>query len=184
MTVDGFVGGPNGEMNWVNMDWTPDINQYVSNLISTADTVVLGRKLAEGFIPHWAAVAANPEDPETDAGKRFTNIDKLVFSKTLEPTDPPVRGWANTVVVNGDLVEEIRKLKSQDGQDIYVYGGASFVSALIKAALVDEFYLFINPVILGNGLTIFKEIAEKRDLTLVESKAFDCGVVLLNYRLT
>lgn len=99
-----------------------------------------------------------------------------VFTKTLEKSE-----WDNTVLAKGDLVDEITKLKKQDGKDIIAYGGATFVSALIKHGLIDEFHLFINPTAIGNGMSIFKELDNKQNLMLVKSTSFDCGIVVLNY---
>ena len=79
------------------------------------------------------------------------------------------------------MVDEINKLKKQDGKDIIAYGGATFVSALIKHGLIDEFHLFINPTAIGNGMSIFKELDNKQNLILVKSTSFDCGIVVLNY---
>lgn len=80
-------------------------------------------------------------------------------------------------------MDEITKLKKQDGNDIIAYGGATFVSALIKHGLIDEFHLFINPTAIGKGMTIFKDLDGKQNLTLVKSRSFDCGIVVLNYEL-
>lgn len=176
MTLDGYIGGPNGEMDWLTTAWTEDIIQYVGSIVEPVDTIVLGRKLAEGFIPYWASVAANPEHPEVAAGQKFTDTPKVVFTQTLHQSD-----WSNTVLATGDLVDEITKLKAQDGQDIYACGGATFVSALIKNGLIDEFHLFVNPIAIGNGLPIFNELDSKQDLTLIKSIAFDCGIVVLQY---
>ena len=90
-------------------------------------------------------------------------------------------GEMDTVLAKGNLVGEITKLKKQDGKDIIAYGGATFVSALIKHGLIDEFHLFINPAAIGNGMTIFKGLDRKQNLRLVKSKSFDCGIVVLNY---
>lgn len=84
-------------------------------------------------------------------------------------------------MAKGDLVDEITQLKKQDGKDIIVYGGAIFVSALVKHGLIDEFHLFINPAVIGNGKTIFKELEGKQNLRLVKARSFDCGIVILNY---
>ena len=176
MTVDGYIAGPNGEMDWTTFNWDNELNKYVNEITEPVDCIVLGRKLAEGFIPYWATVAANPDDPEFTSGKKFTGTHKVVFTKTL---DKPK--WDNTVLAKGDLVHEITQLKKQDGNDIIAYGGATFVSALIKQGLIDEFQLFINPTAIGNGMTIFKELDSKQDLTLVKSTSFDCGIVVLNY---
>lgn len=178
MTVDGYIAGPNGEMGWMAFNWDDELKQYVTDLTKTVDCIILGRKLAEGFIPHWAGVAADPDNPEVSSGKKFTDTPKVVFTKTLDKS-----GWDNTVLAKGDLVEEITNLKNQEGQDIIAYGGATFVSALIQHGLIDEFHLFINPAAIGNGMTIFKELDHKQDLTLVKSIPFDCGIVVLNYEL-
>ena len=121
-------------------------------------------------------MAANPNDPEFAAGKKFTDTRKVVFTKTLDKSE-----WDNTVLAKGDLVDEITRLKKQDGKDIIAYGGATFVSALIKHGLIDEYHLFVNPTAIGKGLAIFKELDGKRDLTLVRATAFDCGIVVLKY---
>lgn len=176
MTVDGYIAGPNGEMDWMTFNWDDDLKKYVTEITTPIDCIVLGRKLAEGFIPHWASVAANPEHPEFTAGKKFTDTPKVVFTKTLDKS-----AWDNTVLAKGDLVDEITQLKNQDGQDIIAYGGATFVSALIKHGLIDVYHLFINPVAIGNGLAIFKELDRTQNLALVKATAFDCGIVVLNY---
>ncbi len=176
MTIDGYIAGLNGEMDWVVWNWDDELKQYVADLTEPVDCIVLGRNLAEGFIPHWATVAANPDDPEFTAGRKFTDTHKIVFSRTLEKPK-----WGNTVLASGDLVDEINDLKNQEGGDIIAYGGAAFVSSLIKHHLIDEYYLFINPVVLGDGMTIFKEIDSKKEFVLEESKAFPCGIVLIKY---
>jgi dihydrofolate reductase len=176
MTVDGYIAGPNSEMDWMTFNWDDELKQYVTNITEPVDCIVLGRNLAQGFIPHWAGVAANPDHEEFTAGQKFTDTQKVVFTKTLDQSI-----WANTVLAKGDLVDEISTLKNQDGKDIIAYGGATFVSALIKHGLIDEFHLFINPAVIGNGMTIFKELDHKQNLTLVKSTPFDCGIVVLHY---
>ncbi len=105
MTVDGYIAGPNGEMDWMEWNWDDELKQYVADLTEPVDCIILGRKLAEGFIPHWATVAANPDDPEFTAGKKFTDTHKVVFTKTLDKSE-----WDNTVLAKGNLVDEITKL--------------------------------------------------------------------------
>jgi dihydrofolate reductase len=176
MTVDGYIAGLNGEMDFMVWNWDDELKQYVNDLTEPVDCIILGRKLAEGFIPYWATVAANPDDPELTAGKKFTDTHKVVFTKTLDKSK-----WDNTVLAKGNLVDEITQLQKQDGNDIIAYGGATFVSALIKHGLIDEFHLFMNPTALGKGMTIFKELDGKQNLTLVKATSFDCGIVVLNY---
>jgi dihydrofolate reductase len=170
MTVDGYIAGTNGEMDWAAQDWDNELVKYVTEITKPIDCIVLGRKLAQGFIPHWAS---HPEEAGADI---FNSTKKVVFTKTLEKSE-----WDNTVLAKGDLVDEITKLKKQDGKDIIAYGGATFVSALIKHGLIDEFHLFINPTAIGNGMSIFKELDNKQNLKLVKSTSFDCGIVVLNY---
>jgi dihydrofolate reductase len=177
MTVDGRIAGPNGELDFMEWNWDDQLKQYVDDLTEPVDCLILGRKLAEGFIPYWADVATNPDHPEFTAGQKYTDTHKVVFTKTLDKPE-----WANTVLAKGDLVEEITNLKQQAGQDIIAYGGATFVSALIKHGLIDEYHLFINPVALGNGLPIFQELESRQNLTLVQSRSFDCGIVVLCYK--
>jgi dihydrofolate reductase len=176
MTIDGYIAGLNGEMDWMVWNWDDELKQYVNDITEPVDCIILGRKLAEGFIPYWATVAANPDNPEFTSGKQFTDTHKVVFTKTLDKSE-----WDNTVLAKGDLVDEITNLKKQDGKVIIAYGGATFVSALIKQGLIDEFHLFINPTAIGNGMPIFKELDRKQNLTLVKSTSFDCGIVALNY---
>ena len=175
VSLDGYIGGPNGEMDWMSMPWTDDINQYVSAISSNMDTIVLGRKLAQGFIPYWAGVAADKDNPEQESGKQFTSVPKLVFSETLDPDSDEVRSWPNAKIAEKPLLESITALKEQPGKDIFAYGGADFVSSLIQNDLIDEYFLFINPTALGQGLPIF----QRKTLIPVETKHFDCGITLL-----
>ena len=170
MTVDGFMAGPNGEMDWLTFDWDDALKQYVSEITEPVDCIVLGRKLAQGFIPHWAA------HPEMEGADKINRTPKVVFTKTLAVSE-----WENTVVATGDLTEEINALKSEAGGDIIAYGGGAFISSLIRAGLVDEFHLFVNPAALGSGMAPFGGLAETRKLELTLSKAFSCGVVVLCY---
>jgi dihydrofolate reductase len=182
ITLDGFIGGPNGEMDWMTMPWTEDLNAYVTHLLAPVDTIVLGRKLAEGFIPYWAGVAADSNNPEQGGGITFTNTPKVVFSKTIEPSAAAEKGWPNTVITNTNLAEEIARLKGEEGGDIYACGGASFVSSLIQLNLVDEYYLLVNPVAIGSGLSIFKNRTTPLHLNLIKATAFKCGIVALHYQ--
>lgn len=178
MSVDGFMAGVNGEMDWATFNWDDELKEFVTALTEPIDTIVLGRKLAEGFIPHWAGVAADSDNPEQTAGVKFAETPKVVFSKTLD--DSP---WNNTILAKGELVTEINMLKNQSGGDMIAYGGSEFVSNLIKLGLVDELYLFINPVALGKGLPIFSALDSKQTFMLEVFKTFPCGIVLTQYRI-
>jgi dihydrofolate reductase len=174
MTIDGFITGTNGEMDWMCFPWSEDIIQYVREITEPVDTILLGRNLAQGFIPHWENVVKNPDDPEFEGGLKYTTTPKVVFSKTITKSE-----WNNTVMANGDLTEEVNALKNQTGGDIIAYGGGQFVSSLIKAHLIDEFHLFVNPTAIGSGMAIFNQ---KTNLKLVKSKRFKCGIVVNKYQ--
>jgi dihydrofolate reductase len=109
--------------------------------------------------------------------KKMIEIPKIVFTKTLNKSE-----WVNTELAKGDLKDEVTKLKYPKGKDILVYGGASLDSSLIKENLIDEFYLFVNPIVMGNGKNIFKDIKEIQKLSLIETKVFDYGLVLLTMK--
>ena len=172
MSIDGLIAGPNSEMDWMAWDWSDKLKDYVAELCKSTDCIILGANLAKGFIPHWKS------NSELEGASFFNETSKIVFTKSIEKNE-----WENTILENGDLVEKINDLKNQDGNDIIAYGGAKFVSSLIKAGLIDEFHLFINPSILGNGMTIFKDIENRQNLTLKKTESFECGIVVLHYEL-
>ena len=172
MTVNGYIAGPNGEMDWTLRDWDDKLKHYVGDIMQPVDCIVLGRKLAQGFIPYWAS------HPEEEGADTFNQTPKVVFTKTLAVSE-----WDNTSLAKGELVDEVEKLKAQEGGDLITYGGASFASALIKHQLIDEFRFFVNPVSIRQGLGIFAELDQPQSLDLVKASAFECGIVVLNYAL-
>jgi dihydrofolate reductase len=172
MTIDGYIAGPNGEMDWLVFDWDDELKNHVRAITDPVDCIVLGRNLAQGFIPHWAS------HPELEGADKINGARKVVFTKTLNQSE-----WDRTVLARGKLVDEITTLKQQDGGDIIAYGGAKFVSSLIKKGLIDEYHLFINPMAIGKGLPIFEDLTGKQPLVLVKSTAFGCGIVVLHYEL-
>ncbi len=178
MSINGCIAGPNNEMDW--MVWSGDekLREYENRIHEPVDTILLGRNMTGEFISYWSDVVSKPDDPEYAFAKKMIETPKIVFTKSLNKSE-----WINTEIATGDLKDEITKLKSQDSGDIIVYGGASFDSSLIKEKLIDEFYLLVNPIIMGSGKTIFKDLKEIQKLTLIESKVFDCGLVLLHYEV-
>ena len=178
MSIDGCIAGPNNEMDWIDFSWNEKLREFEDRLHEPVDTILLGRKMTNEFISYWSNVINKPGDREYTFAKKMIETPKIVFTKTLTKSE-----WPNTEIATGDLKEEITKLKSQEGGDIIVYGGASFDSSLIKENLIDEYYLFINPVVIGNGKTIFKDLKDIRKLSLVESITFDSGTVLLHYEV-
>ncbi|MCK2221824.1 dihydrofolate reductase family protein [Actinomadura sp. ATCC 31491] len=170
VSADGYMAGPNGEMDWLAHPWTADLNAHINALTAKVDGIVLGRRLAEGFIPAWAA---GPEGEDQESIDWMNNTPKVVISRSL--TESP---WENTTVAGGDLAATIGELKSREGGDLVVYGGGTLVASLAEANLIDEYHLFVNPVALGGGMPVFPG---RRELRLVAADAFDCGITALHY---
>jgi dihydrofolate reductase len=173
VSADGFdASGPDDDAAW------REIEPYFRDLLDSTDTIVIGRRTAVEFIPYWDEKAANSDDPWHEIAKRIAGAKKVVFSKTLDKSS-----WNNTDVEKGDLAEEIKRLKREGKKDIVVYGGISFVAALAKERLIDEFHLFVNPIALGKGERIFGRLDSAQKLKLVKSVAYKRGLVLLHYEL-
>jgi len=172
-TVDGCVAGPEGQLDWMTFDMDAGLLAFITHLTDTSDTILLGRKMTEGFIKYWEHAVTQKDSPEYDFAQKMVGFPKVVFSKTVQHVD-----GKNVRVENGDLVDAVKKLKSQPGKDIVVYGGATFVSSLIEHGLIDEMNFFVNPVAIGTGMKVFKG---KTPLKLAASTAYPCGIVVNSY---
>jgi dihydrofolate reductase len=172
-TVDGYVAGPEGQLDWMTFDMDEALLAFVNHLTDTSDAILLGRKMTDGFIKYWEGVLTRPDDPERAFAEKMVGFPKVVFSKTLERVD-----GRNVRVENGDVVEAVTRLKGQPGKDVIVYGGATFASSLIGHGLIDELNFFVNPVAIGSGLRVFKG---RTPLKLSASKAYACGIVVNTY---
>jgi len=171
-SVNGFVAGPNGEMDWMLWDWDDELKARVNALTKPVDCILLGRKLAEGFIPAWQG---RVDDPEEGAfAHKMLDTPKVVFSRTLSASP-----WPNTTVARGELADEVRRLKNATGGDIIAYGGATFVSDLIRHNLIDEYHFFVNPTAIDTGMSIFRH--GRHRLAALSSKSFKCGIIELTY---
>jgi len=174
MTLDGFVSGPNGELDWMVPEGDESLSEKLIDPADSCEIILLGRKMTPEFIDYWENVADNlPASHEQPLAQRMVNMRKIVFSRT----QTAIKG-RNLEVENGDLATTVQRLKNQQGKDIIVYGGATFASSLISLNLVDEYYIFRNPVAIGNGLSIFKE---QKILELERSIAFKNGTVFNKY---
>lgn len=175
MTIDGFVAGPNGELDWM---WIAgkDENSFrdVINLADSCDTILLGRKMTREFVDYWEKVVdTQPDSPEQPLAQLMVNLRKVVFSRT----QTSIKG-RNLEVENGDLATAVQALKKEPGKDIMVYGGAHFVSALISLNLIDEYYIFRTPVAIGSGLSIF---TGRKILKLESTTKYKNGKTLEKY---
>lgn len=166
------------QMNFEGISWDNEMAQFCLDNLKNVDSILLGRKTAEGFIPYWAEVAekVDPDDLHTMLGRPLTDIPKIVFSHALKESQ-----WANATILNGNIDEAIRALKECKGKDIIVYGGNSFVSSLIEHELIDQYYFFVNPLAVQVDEPILKFIPNSANLTLIDCKPFRCGTVLLCY---
>lgn len=176
MTIDGFVAGPEGQLDWMwlNGKQNEAVYQKVIELADSCDTILLGRGMTREFIDHWENVVDNlPDSREQPLAQRMVNMRKIVFSRTQIAMN-----GRNLEVENGDFIAVVQTLKKESGKDIMVYGGASFVSSLISQNLIDEYYMFINPVAIGKGLAIFNE---QKPLKLDSIISFEGGKILSKY---
>jgi len=172
MTVDGFVAGPEGQLDWMTRNLDEGVIARIVQITDSSDTILLGRKMTDGFIKYWEAVQA--ESPEYVFARKMVDTPKVVFSKTLTRVE-----GKNVRVESGDLVKAVTGLKAQRGRDIVVYGGATFVGALIKHDLIDELNIFVNPVAIGRGMRIF---SDRKPLRVVSSTAYSSGVIVNTYQ--
>jgi dihydrofolate reductase len=176
VSVDGFVAGPEGQMDHLIWNWDDALKQYVTDFTEAADTILMGGVLYQGMSGFWSAVT--PDNEQYAAAQKMNSYAKVVFSHSLaEPLS-----WNNSRLATGEVAAEISALKDQPGKDIVVYGGARFVSGLIKENLIDEYHLFVNPVVIGKGLTIFAGVAGHLPLKMVAARPFECGITVLEYR--
>ena len=184
MSVDGFIEGPNGEMDWLTTT-DEEIWKEEFEMLDHIDTLILGRKMYPDYAQYWMSILANPNDPLPENGSFASKYhiayaafaDKtphFVLSKTLDKV-----AWKNTQIIR--QVDEIRELKKMRGKDIYAVGGATLVSSLMNLGLIDELQLRVNPIILGGGKALFKDLKQRRSLKLVAAKSLRSGMVNLIY---
>ena len=183
-SVDGFIEGPNGEMDWV-MEEDEEAWKDMFQMLDSVDTCILGRVMYPGYEQYWMAVLANPGGPLPLSGEAATKneiayarwADKtphFVVSRTLDKV-----AWKTTRIVR-DL-EEIRKLKEQPGKNMYLVGGGTLVGSLMNAGLIDEVQLMVTPLVLGGGKSLFKDVKERKSLKFIEAKPLNSGKVSLTY---
>lgn len=179
ISLDGFVAGPNGEMNWIKVD--QDIFDHVGKRISQSDTSLYGRKTFEMMEGYWPTAADKPGATKHDIehAKWYSKVHKVVLSKTLK-----AERHSNTTVISDNLAERINKIKqspTSGSEDILLFGSPTATHALMKENLIDGYWLFVNPIILGQGIPLFVDVKDKIKLKLLTTRAFSCGVSELSY---
>jgi len=178
-SLDGFVEGPKGAMDigWASYD--TDLEKYVKENLSTADTVIWGRGTYQMMHSYWTSVPSNPSasQHELNHAEWIEKTAKIVFSTTLEKVE-----WNNSRLVKEDVEEEIKNLKQQPGKDMVILGSPRFAHYLIQHDLIDEYKITVSPVLIGSGLPLFQGLEEKINLKLIENKTFDSGAIGLVYQ--
>ena len=177
ITVDGFMAGRKGELDWHFSNWNEEMAIFSLEQLDTMDTILVGRVTYQAMANHWPSAAADPCGSKLDIeyAVRMNYLPKIVFSKTLKKVE-----WRNSRLVKENIKEEIIKLKQLPGENMIMWGGVSIVQAFMKMGLIDEYRIWVAPVVLGSGMPLFKGI-NRQDLTLLKTKTFSNGVVLLAY---
>lgn len=173
MTLDGFC-------DHTAMIADEEIHQHYNELLSNADTLLYGRITYQLMESYWPSVVKNPtgNKPMDEFAVLIDNISKIVFSRTLKNVD-----WKNTELKKEVIKEEVLELKQQAGKSVLV-GSPSLIVALAQLDLIDEYQLVVQPIVLGSGLPLFKNVKDRIDLKLLKTKTFGCGAIALYYEPT
>ena len=176
-SLDGFVAGPNKEMDWINVD--DEIFDYAGGRTNESDTALYGRVTYEMMEGYWPTAGDQPNASKHDIehSRWYNRVSKVVLSRSLRG-----KNLKKTTIISDNLLTKITALKNQiENKDILIFGSPTAVHSLIELDLVDEFWLFVNPVLLGSGIPLFSNVKERTKLTLLENKSFKSGVVCLHY---
>ena len=183
MSLDGFIAGPNGELDWTAADEAVDDD--LPELLSTADTALVGRVLYQGFASYWPSydiTAPSKSKGEIAFANWINEVPKLVFSTTLENAE-----WQNSRVVavksDADIADEVAKLKTQPGKNLVLWGGVRIAQTFAQLGLIDEYWLLIQPKVLGSGQPLFNDIKDRINLKLVSAQPHHTvGAVAVRYQ--
>ena len=176
-TLDGFVAGPGGEMDWIIVD--EEMFVYAGQRTSESDTALYGRVTYEMMQAYWPTAAEQPGATQHDIehSRWYNRVTKVVLSRSLKDSDLP-----GTKIINENLSKEINQLKQVTGKDILMFGSPSAAHSLMRENLIDDYWLFINPILLGTGIPLFNDIKSKTKLKLLDTISFSSGVVCLHYK--
>lgn len=173
VTLEGFFEGAKPwDLDFHNLVWGEDMNQFSLEQLRNADMLLFGRRTYEGMAAYWKTV----EGEDDDVARLMNSLPKAVFSRTLQTAD-----WNNTRLVSGDAEKAVRELKDQPGKDLFVMGSADFSAFLMKAGLFDEYRLGVVPVVLGKGNPLFKAEAGGLKMRLMEARPMKSGALIVSY---
>lgn len=173
ISIDGYFEGPNRELDWHNVD--NEFNEYAIATLNKIDTLLFGRVTYQLMASYWPSAEASNDDPIIAA--KMNSLAKVVFSGSLASVE-----WNNSRLVKDNFAGEVARLKNQPGKDMAIFGSSDLALSLIEAGLIDEFRIFISPVTLGSGKSLFQGMNHRLKLKLIESRQFNSGNVLLCYR--
>ncbi|WP_018614435.1 dihydrofolate reductase family protein [Segetibacter koreensis] len=175
-SLDGFVAGPNGEMDWIQVG--DEMFDIAGERTGEADTALYGRVTYQMMENYWPTAADKPGASKHDREHStwYNSVRKVVVSRTMKDAD-----IANTKIISENIPGEVEKLKREPGKDILILGSPSVVHSLMEDNFINDFWLFVNPILLGQGIPLFKNINNRIKLNLVSSKVFTGGVVCLHY---
>ncbi|WP_121356336.1 dihydrofolate reductase family protein [Flavisolibacter nicotianae] len=179
ISLDGFVAGPNGEMNWIKVN--EEIFDHIGKRISETDAALYGRVTYEMMQNYWPSAGDEPGASKHDIEHStwYNKAHKLVLSKTMKGAS-----LTNTTIISDNLPDRINEIKqSRNGgsEEILLFGSPTATHSLIQLNLIDGYWLFVNPIILGQGIPLFVDVKNKIALKLLTSRQFSCGVIELNY---
>jgi len=174
VTADGYFTDENGDMSWAHRGDDPEWNEFVAGNAQSGGELLFGRITYEMMASFWPTPVAAQQFPEVAEG--MNNSPKVVFSRTLENVS-----WKNTRLMKGNLADEVRKLKQEDGDHMVIMGSGSIIAQLAGENVIDEYQMVVNPIVLGAGRTMFDGLKGKVKLKLTNSRTFSNGNVLLCY---
>ena len=175
ISLDGYFVDANGSMAWAKMEKNdPEYDAFVAGNASGDGTLLFGRVTYELMVKFWPTPMAKQHDPVVAEG--MNNMPKFVFSRTMDKAS-----WNNTMVIKGDLISEVKKMKQQAGSGIAILGSGTIVSRLAQAGLIDEYHVVVNPIILGKGRTMFEGVKNMVNLKLTNARSFKSGKVFAAY---
>lgn len=178
ISLDGYVADKNGGMDWILID--EEMFDYAAERTREADTALYGRITYELMESYWPTAADQPHPTKHDIehSQWYKGVAKVIVSKSMKGTQ-----LANTTIVSDNLPNEIRQLKQQNGKEIIMFGSPTLTHSLMEENLVDDYWLFVNPILLGEGSRYFKNLKDSIQLELMTSKSFASGVVCLHYEV-
>lgn len=177
VSLDGYTAGPNGEMDWIKVD--DEMFEFSNQQTNGSDTALYGRGTYKIMQDYWPTAADKPDASNHDIvhSKWYNEVEKIVVSGTLKGTR-----LSNARIISDNVAGEVQKLKTSEGRDIIMFGSPTLAKTMMQENLIDDYWLFVNPILLGKGALLFTTLKNHLNLKLVSHKALSSGVVCLHYQ--